>query len=87
MTGKVFISCGMSSSEETEAALRVRDLLKNDFNLTPYVAITVQSIDDIMTITKELRSSGYYLFIDFTRHSTFTHQVSTPNRDVSVSAI
>ena len=74
MTGKVFISCGMGSPEEREAALRVKDLLKTKFSLAPYVAITVQSLDDIMTITKELRSSDYYLFIDFKRHSTFTHQ-------------
>ena len=75
LTGKVFISCGMASSEEQNAALRVRDLLQNKFGFKrPYVAITVQSLDDIMTITKELRSSDYYLFIDFKRHSTFTHQ-------------
>jgi hypothetical protein len=75
LTGKVFISCGMASSEERNAALRVRDLLQNKFGFKrPYVAITVQSLDDIMTITKELRSSDYYLFIDFKRHSTFTHQ-------------
>jgi len=61
LTGKVFISCGMASSGEQKAALLVRDLLKNKFGLTPYVAITVQSLDDVMTITKELRSSDYYL--------------------------
>jgi hypothetical protein len=48
--------------------------LKNKFNLTPYVAIRVQSVDDIMIITKELRSSDYFLFIDFNRLSLFTHQ-------------
>lgn len=54
MAGKVFISCGMHLPEERETALRVRDLLENEpFKLTPYVAITVQSLDDIMTITKE----------------------------------
>jgi hypothetical protein len=74
MTGKVFISCGMHLPEERAAALRVRDLLKSQFNLTPYVAIMVQSFDDIMTITRELRSSDYYLFIDFKRPSLFAHQ-------------
>ena len=74
MTGKVFVSCGMHLPEEREAALRVRELLKSQFNLTAYVAITVQSFDDIMTITKELRSSDYYLFIDFKRQSLFAHQ-------------
>jgi hypothetical protein len=78
MGGKVFISCGINSPEERKMARRVRDLLNNDpFNLTPYVAITVQSLDDIMTITNELRSSDYYLFIDFNRAgnvSMFTHQ-------------
>lgn len=74
MTGKVFVSCGMHLPEERDAALRVRELLKSQFNLTAYVAITVQSFDDIMTITKELRSSDYYLFIDFKRQSLFAHQ-------------
>jgi hypothetical protein len=75
MVGKIFISCGMHLPEERETALRVRDLLQNNFNFVkPYVAITVQSLDDIMTITKELRSSDYYLFIDFKRESMFTHQ-------------
>src|SRR5438552_18426979 len=63
LTGKVFISCGRHHPEERDAALRVRDLLKNKFNLTPYVAITVQSLNDIMTITNgsniiELRERG-----------------------------
>jgi hypothetical protein len=75
LTGKVFISCGMASPEETDAALKVSELLRSaPFNLTPYVAIKVQSTDDIMTIIKELRLSDYYLFIDFKRESMFTHQ-------------
>jgi hypothetical protein len=64
----------MGSLEERNAALRVKELLEKEFSLKPYVAITVQSLDDIMTITRELRRSDYYLFIDFKRHSTFTHQ-------------
>lgn len=64
MGGKVFISCGMRLPEEKDAALRVKALLNNKpFNLTPYLAITIQSLDDIMTIIKELRSSYYYLFM------------------------
>jgi hypothetical protein len=74
LTGKVFVSCGQAEAEEKVAAERVRVLLEKEFNLKPYVAIRVQSVDDIMIITKELRSSDYYLFIDFNRHSTFTHQ-------------
>src|SRR2546423_1701014 len=64
----------MHLTGERDAALRVRELLKSKFNLRVYVAITVQSFDDIMTITKELRSSDYYLFIDFKRLSLFAHQ-------------
>jgi hypothetical protein len=74
LTGKVFVSCGTSSDEERDAASKVAVLLESKFGLQPYVAIDVQSLGDIMNITKELRSSDYYLFIDFIRHSTFTHQ-------------
>lgn len=74
MAGKVFVSCGMHLPEEREAALRVSELLKTIFGLKPYVAISVHSLDDVMTITNELRSSDYYLFIDFKRQSLFTHQ-------------
>jgi len=57
----------------------VRNLLRNSFNLDPYLAIRVQGLNDIMRITDELRASDYYLFIDFVRNqnpsiSVFTHQ-------------
>ena len=53
----------------------IRRLLTAKFNLPPpYVAVNVQSLGDIMNITKELRSSDYYLFIDFKRFSLFSHQ-------------
>ena len=64
-------------------ALRVRDLLKKNFDLDSYLAFRIQSLNDIMIITEELRKSDYYLFIDFFRHvervddfscSLFTHQ-------------
>jgi hypothetical protein len=74
LTGKVFISCGMHLEEEKEAARKVQALLREKFHLDTYVAIDVQSLDDIMNITKELRSSDYYLFIDFLRLSIFAHQ-------------
>ena len=59
---------------EKKAADRVGELLKKEFNLKPYIAIQTQSLDDIMVITKELRSSDYFLFIDFKLLSVFTHQ-------------
>lgn len=74
LTGKVFVSSGTHLASEKEAVRRIQTLLKSKFHLNPYVAIDVQSLDDIMNITKELRSSDYYLFIDFKRHSTFAHQ-------------
>jgi hypothetical protein len=83
MAGKVFISCGQRLSGERGTALAVKKLLNRKFGLHGYVAFSVQSLDDIMTITKELRSSDYYLFIDFVRRprrpenlhvSLFTHQ-------------
>lgn len=83
MPGKVFISCGQRPPDETRIAQGVKDLLMNDFGLDSYLAIKVQSLSDIMTITDELRSCDYYLFIDFVRRpgavhdlpvSLFTHQ-------------
>lgn len=64
-------------------ALRIRGLLKKTFGLDAYLAFKVQSLNDIMSITEELRRSDYYLFIDFLRDATrpddfscslFTHQ-------------
>ena len=83
MAGKVFISCGQKLGKEKKIALAVKKLLKSKFKLDSYLAFRVQSLADVMTITKELRSSDYYLFIDFVRRqkqpedfhiSLFTHQ-------------
>jgi len=83
MAGKVFISCGQRLGKEKKIALAVKKLLKSKFQLDSYIAFKVQGLNDIMTITKELRSSDYYLFIDFVRRqkqpedfhiSLFTHQ-------------
>lgn len=83
MPGKVFISCGQRPPTERKIALSVKDLLEKEFGFKTYLAFKVQSLDDIMTITNELRSSDYYLFIDFVRCpqaaedlsvSLFTHQ-------------
>jgi hypothetical protein len=82
MAGRVFISCGQRGNEK-EVAIRIQDLLRKDFGLDSYLAFKIQSLDDIMIITEELRKSDYYLFIDFLRHpespddfscSLFTHQ-------------
>jgi hypothetical protein len=83
LPGKVFVSCGQRAPNETRAADAVKRLLSEKFQLTPYVAFRVQSLGDIMRITDELRSSDYYLLIDFKRRqkkpedlpcSLFTHQ-------------
>lgn len=82
MPGKVFISCGQRGSEK-RIAETVKKLLEEEFGLSTYLAFQVQSLDDIMVITKELRTSDYYLMIDFKRNpnsiedltcSLFTHQ-------------
>lgn len=83
MAGKVFISCGQKFENEKRIATEIRKILKEEFGLSSYLAFSIQSLDDIMIITKELRSSDYYLFIDFLREtkeahdlpiSLFTHQ-------------
>lgn len=80
MVGKVFISCGQRADEK-EKAEKVKGLLKEKFFLDSYLAFKVQGLDDIMIITEELKTSDYYLFIDFKRNeqkdfacSLFTHQ-------------
>ena len=83
MPGKVFISCGQRPPDETRIATTIKSILKNDFGLDSYLAFKIQSLNDVMIITNELRSSDYYLFIDFVRRPThaydlpvslFTHQ-------------
>src|SRR5882762_6166378 len=82
MPGKVFISCGQRGAER-RTAQAVAAVLRDEFGLTSYLAFEVQSLADIMTIIKELRSADYYIFIDFLRRakkpgdlpvSLFTHQ-------------
>ncbi len=82
MSGKVFISCGQRPPREKSTADKVGELLKQKFNLDYYLAFKIQGLDDIMKITEELKTSDYYLFIDFRRRdkkkdlpcSLFTHQ-------------
>lgn len=67
MAGKVFISCGQATQEERKAANDIATWLKTQ-GFTAYVAIEAQSILDINAgIIGELKSSDYYLFINF-RH-------------------
>lgn len=82
MPGRVFISCGQRG-DERHVAERVAELMKRRFGLDAYLAFKIQSLDDVMTITRELKSSDYFLFIDFKREpaspsdlpcSLFTHQ-------------
>jgi hypothetical protein len=74
LIGKVFVSLGQATTGEKDAAQQVGKLLKDEFHLTAYLAITAQGLRDIMRTTDELRLSDYYLFIDFKRRSLFTHQ-------------
>ncbi len=75
----VFISCGQRGSER-KIAEKIASLLTKHFSLSAYLAFKVQSLDDIMIITKKLRSSDYYLFIDFRRRRRHIHP-----EDLSVS--
>jgi len=83
MAGKVFISCGQRPPDERRIAQEIKKILSEEFSLTSYLAFKIQSLSDIMTITNELKTSDYYLFIDFFRRpsrtedlavSLFTHQ-------------
>jgi len=64
---KVFISCGQSSPSERLVAKDIHKWFsENGYN--PYVAVETQNLSDVNSgIIKELRSSDYYVFIDFKR--------------------
>jgi len=79
MPGKVFVSCGQGSPREKRLAKNIVTVLRA-VGLYPYVAVTYQRLDDVSRIIEELRTSDYYLFVDFHRPeqqipiSLFTHQ-------------
>jgi len=67
MPGKVFISCGQSSQNERDVAARIQHWFE-DNGFEPYVAINVQTIQDVNSgIISELKGSDYYVFIDCPR--------------------
>jgi len=67
MQSKVFISCGQGNDEERKVASQIKAWLF-DQGYAPYVAIETQSIQDVNTsIISNLKSSDYYIFIDFAR--------------------
>jgi hypothetical protein len=71
---KVFISCGQSTTEEREAARDVKAwfVTKEYF---PYVALEVNNIPDLnRQIIEELKSSDYFVFINFARYSVYANQ-------------
>ena len=66
---KVFISCGQGTNREISIVKNVMKILeKNKFRV--YVAREDQSLVPILTIIDELRTSDYFLFIDFYRPKT-----------------
>src|ERR1700730_17327263 len=71
---KVFISCGQSTTDETEAARDVKAWFKTK-GFDPYVAREVNNIPDLnRQIIEEIKSSDYFVFINFARGSVYTNQ-------------
>src|SRR5208283_363343 len=69
---RVFISCGQSKeSEEVLIAQRIeKELIAMGFE--PYIAVAEQSLKGVKeNIFTKLRSSEYFLFIDFKRERLF----------------
>jgi hypothetical protein len=67
MPAKVFISCGLSSPEEIKVAEDARAWLKSQ-GYNPFVALDVPTFAELNTrLIDELKSSEYYLFINFPR--------------------
>ena len=78
MSAKVFISCGQNSPEERVVAQELSEWFEAE-GYTPYVAVAVQTILDLNTgIIGELRTSDYYLFINFRRE-----EVTSSNGEIS----
>ncbi|MCJ7484240.1 MAG: hypothetical protein MUO31_14900 [Thermodesulfovibrionales bacterium] len=67
MPGKIFISCGQGNNEERQVANQIKiHLISQGYD--PFVAVETQSIQDINTsIIGNLKTSDYYIFIDFAR--------------------
>ena len=67
MPSKIFISCGQGNDEERQIASQIKTWLIGQ-GYDPYVAIETQSIQDVNTsIIGNLKTSDYYIFIDFAR--------------------
>lgn len=67
MPAKVFISCGQSTPEEIKVAEEVRSWLKSE-GYDTFVALDVPTFTELNTqLIRELKSSEYYLFINFPR--------------------
>lgn len=78
MPGKIFISCGQANDEEKQVAAQVRSWLINQ-GFQPYVAIETQSIQDVNSaIIGNLKSSDYYILIDFAREQIRTSKNGIP---------
>lgn len=64
---KIFISCGQANANEIKVANEISTWL-NSVGYKPYIAIETQSILDVNGgIISELKSSDYYIFINFKR--------------------
>lgn len=75
---KVFLSCGQSPDGECAAAGTLTDVLEK-IGYEVYVAIEAQNLGGVDAIIRQLKSSEYFLFVDFLRKacppfSLFAHQ-------------
>jgi hypothetical protein len=74
----VFLSCGQKGVEK-ELAKKLEEMIINELNMECFNADSVHGFDDVMSITKKLAVSDYYIMIDFKRKedipiSVFTNQ-------------
>jgi hypothetical protein len=80
MPAKVFISCGQANDEERTISQELYDWFEAK-GYKPYVATQVPTIPEINTgILSELKSSDYYLFINFERETVNPHGTGSPFR-------
>lgn len=67
MAGKIFISCGQATDDERKVASELASWFSGE-GYNPYLAIETQSILDLNAgIISQLKTSDFYLFINFKR--------------------
>src|SRR5580700_1292564 len=85
MKTRIFISCGQrKNTDEAELAQKIAERLEKEFDFDPYVAVLEQSVRGLReNIFNQLRTSEYFLFIDFRREEIVDSDSSATRKEAS----